>query len=359
MIKIDGLQGLECLTRANGCDPNLILDKRRIFDFLVNNKFMRTWKMFEYEGLPETTDPRTLEWGSQSQGFIIVKDVRNTEGYQIPHGKPEGWYALVGVGLGGEWDENYIPTKAVGANPYLRLTIDDELGDGVFVIWNDSKHMGLSPLMSFYGGMVAEAFMTLRLMLVLHRSPAFISASSEDEKKDALDFLKNLEDGKMGVIGTDDTLQNLLGGKSLDTHKLTGDSHNSLKEVLESVQYLLGKWDIALGLNDNYNMKRESLNSSETEANIDTLFPSIEDMLKCRQEGWDKFNKATGHNVKVKLAGAWARLLERVQMENRAKEAEIKTMEAQAKATEEAPAEETPTEEAPKEEETPKEEEKE
>ena len=352
-ITINGLKGLECLVRANGCDPNLILDKSRIFNYLVNDKFSRTWKMFEYEGLPETIDTRTLEWGCQSQGFIIVKDVKNTKDYKIPHNKPEGSYALIGVGLGGEWDENYIPTKAVGANPYLNLTIDDELEEGSWVIWNDSKHMGLSPLMSFFGGMVAEAYMTLRLMLVLHRAPAFISASSEDEKKDAEEFLKKLEEGKLGIIGTDDTLQNLLGGKSLDTKVFSGDTHNSLKEGLETIQYLEGQWNIKLGLNDNYNMKREALNSSETEANIDTLFPAVEDMLKCRQEGWDIYNKAHGSHVKVKLAGAWARLMEREQMENRAKKAEIKTLEAQA----ETPKEETP-EEAPKEE-TPKEEVKE
>lgn len=335
MIYIEGLKGWANNIRLNGCNPLLILNKQDMFDTLVNDMFSRTYMMFEYSDYPETFDPLAFERALQMQGFCIVKDVQDTE-------KEKGIYALLGVGLGGMLDASYIPTKAVGANPYLNITIEDEIGKDCVMVWNDKKLQGLCPLMSFYGGMLAEAYMTLRLMLVLHRAPNFIKAGSEDEAEEARSFLKDLEDGKLGIIAGSDTLQNLVGGTTLDTKKLTGDSHNSLKEVIEVIQYIRGQWFIALGLNDNFNMKREALNSAETEANIDTLFPGVDAMLQCRQKGIDEINAKYGTNIKVKLASSWERVQERedIAMENAEAQAD-----AVEQATDEKPADEPPAEE--------------
>lgn len=326
MIYIQGLEGLAGNIRLNGCDPLLILNKEKIFNTLVNDMFSRTYQMFKYENCPDTFDPLTFERALQMQGFCIVKDVRDTE-------REKGVYALLGVGLGGELDSSYIPTLGVGANPYLNITIQDKIGEECVLVWNDKKLQGLCPLMSFYGGMLAEAYMTLRLMLVLHRAPNFIKAGSEDEAKDAREFLKDLEDGKLGIIAGSETLQNLLGGQSLETHKLTGDSHNSIKEVIEAIQYIRGQWYIALGLNDNFNMKREALNSAETEANVDTLFPGVDAMLECRQKGVEAINAMYGTNIKVSLTGAWERVQEREELAVEAEEQSVETMDQQPEET--------------------------
>ena len=52
-------------------------------------------------------------------------------------------------------------------------------------------------------------------------------------------------------------------------------------------------------------MKRESLNTTESQLNDDALMPFIDDMIKNREEGLDKFNKMFGTNIRVKKSSAW------------------------------------------------------
>ena len=70
-------------------------------------------------------------------------------------------------------------------------------------------------------------------------------------------------------------------------------------------QYLKASQYNDLGLNANYNMKRESLNSTESQLNDDALMPFIDDMIANREEGLDQFNKMFGTNIKVKKSSAW------------------------------------------------------
>ena len=52
-------------------------------------------------------------------------------------------------------------------------------------------------------------------------------------------------------------------------------------------------------------MKRESLNSTESQLNDDALMPFIDDMIANREEGLDQFNKMFGTNIKVKKSSSW------------------------------------------------------
>ena len=308
-IRIKGLEGLENLIMPNASTLLFLKSKEAIFNYLVNDMTARVAKMYKYEDYPETFNPWAFEKGLQDQGFCI------TWNGTPPRNGKKGPYALRGVGLGGELDESYLPTLAVGANPYLNLTINDDLDEKDIVwVWNDSSFMGLSSLNSLYAGLLADAFMTLRLKLVLHRAPAIIVASNEDEKDEGMKYLKDLDDGKLGVIGRKGSLNNLLKGSEeggFSTKPNTGDSTNSLKEIIETIQYLYAQWQIKLGLNDNYNMKRESLNSSETSANEDTLFTLIDDMFECRKKGIEEINRKFGTSIKVSLNNQWKRINER------------------------------------------------
>ena len=61
-----------------------------------------------------------------------------------------------------------------------------------------------------------------------------------------------------------------------------------------------------LGLNANYNMKRERLNMGETSMNIDLLLPYVDDMLRERQTAAKKINEMYGTTVTVELNSSWA-----------------------------------------------------
>ena len=52
-------------------------------------------------------------------------------------------------------------------------------------------------------------------------------------------------------------------------------------------------------------MKREGINSYESQLNDDMLFPTVDDMLERRKEGIEKVNKMYGTNITVELNSSW------------------------------------------------------
>lgn len=377
-LKMEGLAPISCDV---GIDSFYYKDKSAIFSHLILGMLGKTLKMFEYENLPETLNPRTLELSLQRDGFVLIADIpedliRDTppqgEDYlklmgekpskdDITWEKPKpGIYAFLGSSMGGILDENYLPTLGILTNPYLLLrSLKLRIGKEVVRGWNDSMMEGLSPINGLYGGLLTEALVTLRCRLILGRSPYALTASNEDEKTEALKYLADLEDGKLGALASKGSLANILGTENagLRSQPLGADKQQSIKEVLEAVQYISAQWNIRLGLNDNYNMKREALNSTETEANSDTLYPIIEDMLACRKKMVEEINAMFGTKISVKLAGQWERLMEteEIRMDYLEKTAE-EVGDQEAPSTEEPETPEEPKEDKPEEPEEPKQE---
>ena len=52
-------------------------------------------------------------------------------------------------------------------------------------------------------------------------------------------------------------------------------------------------------------MKRESLNSVESQLNDDALLPLVNNMLQCRIDGFNKVNEKYGTNITVELNSSW------------------------------------------------------
>ena len=52
-------------------------------------------------------------------------------------------------------------------------------------------------------------------------------------------------------------------------------------------------------------MKREAINTSESQMNNDALLPFIDDMKICRENAIEKINKMFGTNISVKYNSAW------------------------------------------------------
>lgn len=85
----------------------------------------------------------------------------------------------------------------------------------------------------------------------------------------------------------------------------TTGSNAILTSLIEQEQYLKASWYNDLGLNANYNMKRESINSQEGQLNDDMLMPLIDTMLYCRQKALEKVNVMFDTNITVKKASSW------------------------------------------------------
>lgn len=78
-----------------------------------------------------------------------------------------------------------------------------------------------------------------------------------------------------------------------------------ITQLIELIQYYKASMYNELGLNANYNMKRERLNLGEVSMNVDVLLPYVDNMLKERQNAVEKINEMFDTEISVKLASSW------------------------------------------------------
>ena len=83
-----------------------------------------------------------------------------------------------------------------------------------------------------------------------------------------------------------------------------------IKSLIELKQYILGTFYQELGIQSQFNMKREAINEAEAALSEDILYPLIDDMLIQRQIGLEKVNKMYGTNITVELSSVWKQLRE-------------------------------------------------
>ena len=311
--------------RGEGFDE-ILLDKNRLVHAHVTSMLNKTQRIFEYEGLPEELPQREIEKILQIYGFAIFKRVE---------GKMYVFYG----GLGGVPNAYYLPTEAIIANPYLKYMKVLQIDEECVVVWNDSYHMGLMPIHDKYALLLAENEISLRIATIWARVPAIIEADNDTDKASADKFIKDVVDGKLSALGTDRFIDQLTN-KDGRVHDFNNRSSSHIKDLIEENQYLNAKWWNEIGVNANFNMKREAINESEATMNEDALFPLIDDMLETRNIGIEKVNKMFGLNIKVKLGSSWSKVRKEVKLEEKKEEAEIKEMEAPKETPKEEPKEE-------------------
>lgn len=337
MPKIEGLRDLQEFNKNSPwCGSffsawfNADFNRSRtsIFASYIDAMVNRVLGMFEWKGLPETLKAETIEKYLIGCGYAIITKVPEEERY-----RGGGIYCLPGS-YAGEFNADLLPTQAVVSSSWLRYSKSGLiLGEDAVMIRNDALMIGMEPIFSRYASQLADLEITLRLQAVNNRVNHILKAATETSKEDAKEYLKNLEEGKLGVVGSDELLDII----DFDTKEYGSHSNTSIKDTLEALQWLSAHWFIENGLNDNYNMKREAINSSETEANADTLLPLAEQWLKYRQKGAEELNRLYGLNASVDFAGAWKRVMENVERDADREEAETEILEKQA---EEEPKEE-------------------
>ena len=308
--------------------------KKALFDSRVSYMLLRAMEIFEWKDYPETFDPRVLELYLLTQGYALVYDCKAKDIYA--NRKP-GVYVLRGS-LGGQLDASYFPTIGIPVSPYLGLrdNFDKRIGEEIAVVRNDSTCCGLASLLSLYGAEEAEAFLTLRMQLVNLRSNKLLLADSDTAKDDAISYLKKIDDGELGVIGGKRFFEILQGVKTED---MSASAQHSLKDTIEAIQYLDGKFFMELGLNASFNMKREAVNDDEVGAGEDTLFPLVEQMLEWRKKGAEEINRLYGLSLSVDLKSSWKRILTERNISLKKENEELKAMIEEikkAKAEEEA-----------------------
>ena len=99
-------------------------------------------------------------------------------------------------------------------------------------------------------------------------------------------------------------------------------SANTISKLIELQQYYKASMFNDIGLNSNYNMKRETIVSAEIELNADALFPFVDDMLICRQRALEEVNKLFGTDIRVELNSSWEDLADSREVQDVLEEAE-------------------------------------
>lgn len=263
-----------------------INDKTESIKYYVSYMLNRTQSMFKWNNLPDTIPQRMLELYLQINGNCIWAKHNDK------------LYVFTG-GLGGFPDEYYRPTKAVIANPYLKLSKEFDIDKDCVLMLSDSLMQGLLPMFERYAYQLSENDITIRIADINMRLTNLISAADDKTKNSAIEYIREIEKGNLGVVAEN----TFLGGINLQNNQ--GVSSNYISQLLELQQYLKSGWYTDLGLQSNYNMKRESLNSAETTMDREILYPLVDDMLNQRRIALEQVNEMFGTNITVELNSSW------------------------------------------------------
>ena len=269
-------------------------DKERSVRLYMTTMFNRTQSMFSYENLPETIPARELERLLQEGGFAVWTKV-NGELYCFPGGLDgqsenvyfdKSWATIANAPL------NYSDTV------YFKGNLKHE--PNAVLMRNDSNLEGLWNINSKYATLLTETDLTIYLSDIMSRATAVLVANDDKSMLSSKKYLEELQRGNLGIIAGN------LMFDAVQIQPYLTEASNSITNLIELEQYIKAGWFNVLGLNANFNMKREALNTSESALNQDALRPLIDDMLSCRQAALDEINELWGLNITVSLSSSWA-----------------------------------------------------
>lgn len=262
-------------------------NKDRAIASQVKYMLARTQEMFTYTGLPDTIPQRMLELYLQNNGFAGISEYNGN------------LYAFFG-GLGGEPDEYYQPTILTISNPALGYNINAKIDEDVVIIKNDAMYQGLIPMFTRYATALVENELSMNIASINSRLQTLLTAPDDRTMLSAKKLIHDIEDGELGAMTESQILDGL---RALPYSSAQGTQ--ALKNLIEHEQYIKASWYNELGLNANYNMKRETLTDSENAMNSDALLPLVDNMLRCREEGLRAVNEKWGLDIRVRLASSW------------------------------------------------------
>lgn len=266
--------------------------------------------MFDFDGLPDSINEHFLQ-----RELIINGAVGWTEfNGQL--------YALRGA-YGGEPDMYYLPTQFIIANPVLgSKTIDiDKNGVVMFgstsdrfapytrdtrgkksILWN-VRGSALYNYIERTAKILQDIDVSAASLLRTTRAMIIVSAKDEQKRAAAEITLKRIFDGEPATVFQSDILDSI----KFEFAPVASNAAALIRELAEKYQFYLAEFYHAIGINSNYNMKRERLNTAEVELNDEPLLINIADMLECRQEAVKKINAMFGTSITVELSDEWKR----------------------------------------------------
>lgn len=264
----------------------LLRRKNKIISTNLYTTLSRTITTFDHSGDLENISPTVLEKYLQCEVVCAIIEDKNKKLVAVPG-------SLMGYpGTDGR-QHKILVSRMVGEYVYLNGTYDEDKGECV-IIHNDAYDVGVIPFIVDYSQLIGENILSLRCSLINSRA-MFIMSSGDDSVVEAANkFLDNLELGKLSSL-----IDSMV--TKLDTTPLANVSN--ITQLIESLQYLTATQLQTIGINSNFNMKRERINTAESSLNDDVLTPLLDNMLHEREKGWEKVKEVFNRDIAVKLHG--------------------------------------------------------
>lgn len=248
--------------------------------------------IFEYENLPEEINERAFKLGLFLFGKLVFYKIGDK-------------YLIQNFSYTDKLDWYYVPKNGRVVNPWLPIghqnwefEVDKEC-----VIWNCTpdiysfkQRSVVSDLVYKTATQLSENDMSYYCIQRNHRLIAIVTAQDDKQKAEADRILDHMYNADPEMVMKEDLVNRI----QVNPIALNG-TRSPLTELIEFHQFILANFYHAFGINSNYNLKREQLNSNEITVNEDVMRLNIEDMLQCRQKGIEKINEIYGLNIRVHL----------------------------------------------------------
>lgn len=274
----------------NACEFMTVADLQQSF---TRELFNKVCAKFQFENLPQTINEDYLKLQLIIGGHCLI----------IKHN--DNLYAIES-GQGTDLNYAYLPQVTPFANPYLTdgyAKINSDNADSVMIYTSSSdKYLA-------YGGggvlweyikktawLLANTITSINTMLINTRLQQVFIAPTDTDVSSAELTLKKMFLGEPYLIIKDMSL--------LDNIKMipTNASQNrQLIDLIETYQYIYSMFYHSIGVNSNYNMKRERVNTAEIMTNDDSLQLNFANIVENVEKGVEEVNKMFNTNILFKV----------------------------------------------------------
>lgn len=254
--------------------------------------YSRIVNIFEYENLPPEINEFALKLWLFRYGKIIFYKIKDKFLVQ-----PFAYTDLL--------DWYYVPKNGRVVNPWLPTGFQNkefELANEAIIfnatpdMYNFREHGIVSDLVFKTANQLAENDISYYCIQRNHRLIAIFTAETDLQKAECNRILERMYSGKPDITMGEDLVSHIKVNPIA-----MNSTRSSITELIEFAQYTLANFYHSFGINSNYNLKREQLNSNEIDVNQEVLRLNIEDMLLNREQGVSKVNELYNLNVRVRL----------------------------------------------------------
>lgn len=260
-------------------------DKRNNVNLANEYTLAKTLSMFDYEGLPDTIPEKELERILQENGFAFIYQWDND-------------IIAFNGSLSGDVDYYNNQTEINITNNKTRKNKTVPLNEGVLIL-NDDYKLGILKLINKYNTLINENEISIVMANFNNRVQKILSASDDNTKESAKQYLDKVIAGELAIIGESPFLQDLkVQGSSVSNAQ-------SFSDMIELNQYFKASLLNELGIQANTNNKKERLINAEVEQNKELLYPLVNNMYNNRIEAVQAINDKFGLNVSVEYGSVW------------------------------------------------------